>query len=43
MNILNLPEYNVINVQESDDAYRIEVETVEPPLCCTQCECKANL
>jgi len=43
MNILNLPEYNVINVQESDEAYRIEVETANPPLCCTQCGCKANL
>lgn len=43
MNILNLAEYNVLNVQESDDAYRIEVETAKPPLCCTQCGCKANL
>jgi len=43
MNILNLPEYNILNVQESDDAYRIEVETANPPLCCTQCGCKANL
>lgn len=43
MNILNLPEYNVLNVQENDDAYRIEVETANPPLCCTQCGCKANL
>lgn len=43
MNALNLPEYNILNVQETDDAYRIEVETTKPPLCCIQCGCKANL
>ncbi|HBP66223.1 MAG TPA: hypothetical protein DD730_18680 [Desulfosporosinus sp.] len=43
MNILNLPEYKIISVHESDDAYRIEVETKEPPLFCTQCGCKSNL
>lgn len=43
MNILNLSEYNVLNVQENDDACRIEVETTEPPLFCTQCDAKANL
>lgn len=43
MNILNLPEYNILNVQESDDAYRIEVENIKPPLFCTQCGAKSNL
>jgi hypothetical protein len=32
INILNLPEYNVINVQETVDAYRIEVEVAKQPL-----------
>ena len=43
MNILNLPEYKIISIHESNDAYRIEVETNEPPLFCTQCGSKANL
>lgn len=43
MNILNLPEYNVLTVQETDDAYRIEVETVNPPSFCPHCGTVANL
>jgi len=43
MNILNLPEYSVLNIQESDDAYKVGVETIKPPLFCTQCGAKANL
>ena len=43
INILNPPKYKIINVQESDDGYRIEVEVAEPLLCCPPCGCKAHL
>ncbi|KLU61108.1 hypothetical protein CEB3_c26780 [Peptococcaceae bacterium CEB3] len=43
INILNLPEYEVLKVQESNDAYRIEAEAINPPLACTQCGCRANV
>jgi len=43
MNILKFPEYNILNVQENDSTYKIEVETAEPPLFCPLCGCKANL
>lgn len=31
MNILNLPNFNVLDVKETEDDYQILVESVSPP------------
>ena len=39
MNILNLPRFNVLNLQENEHDYCIEVEVDSPPQFCPHCGC----
>ena len=36
-NLLNLPDYRIITVDETDDAYHIAAETLAEPLSCPHC------
>ena len=35
--ILNLPSYRVLQVEDTDEDYHIKIETVSPPECCIHC------
>ncbi len=41
-NILNLPCYKVLGIQENEHDYHIDVETLEAPTSCPHCQ-SANL
>ncbi|PSR19963.1 MAG: hypothetical protein C7B45_17330 [Sulfobacillus acidophilus] len=40
-NLLNLPDYRIITVDETDDAYHIAAETLVDPTMCSHCESAA--
>lgn len=37
MNILNIPNFNILDVKETEDDYQILVESVSPPSMCVHC------
>ena len=37
-NILNLPCYKVLGIQENEHDYHVEVEAVEAPTACPHCQ-----
>ncbi len=37
-NLLNLPDYRIITVDETDDAYHIAAETLVAPRMCSHCD-----
>ncbi len=44
INLLNLPNFKILNMQESEDDYRFLVETTSPsPSFCPKCGTVANL
>ena len=43
MDILNLPNFNIVQVAENEHDFQIRVETNSPPLACPHCGCVANL
>ncbi|MBG9564901.1 ISL3 family transposase [Brevibacillus agri] len=43
MEILNLPQFNVISIAENEHDFQIRVETNSPPSVCPHCGCVANL
>ncbi|WP_134912995.1 ISL3 family transposase [Paenibacillus sp. IHB B 3084] len=43
MDILNLQNFNIINIAENEHDFQIQVKTNSPPVACPQCGCVANL
>lgn len=39
-NIINLPCYKVLGIQENEHDYHIDVETLEAPTSCPHCQCE---
>jgi transposase len=43
VDILNLQNFNIINIAENEHDFQIRVETNSPPVVCPHCGCAANL
>ena len=42
-NILNLPDYKVVRVEQTDHDYHITVEVSNPPGSCPACRCDVSM